>query len=40
MTEARLDAAVTLPGEDFSRVALTAEAVELLQEAVAASTGR
>ena len=30
MPEARLDAAVTLPGEDFSRVALTAEAVSLL----------
>jgi uncharacterized protein len=28
----RLDAAVTLPGEDFSRVALTAEAVELLRK--------
>jgi uncharacterized protein len=27
-----LHAAVTLPGEDFSRVALTAEAVELLQK--------
>ena len=32
MTEASLDAAVTLPGEDFSRVALTAEAVELLRK--------
>lgn len=32
MTEARLDAAVTLPGEDFSRVALTAAAVELLRK--------
>ena len=32
MVEARLDAAVTLPGEDFSRVALTAEAVELLRK--------
>jgi uncharacterized protein len=28
----RLDAAVTLPGEDFSRVALTAKAVELLRK--------
>jgi uncharacterized protein len=27
-----LDAAVTLPGEDFSRVALTAEGVELLRK--------
>jgi len=32
MTEARLDAAVTLPGEDISRVALTVEAVELLRK--------
>jgi uncharacterized protein (DUF779 family) len=32
MAEARLDAAVTLPGEDFSRVALTAAAVELLNK--------
>ena len=32
MTEPRLDAAVTLPGEDFSRVALTAEAVQLLRK--------
>ena len=32
MTEARLDAAVTLPGEDFSRVALTAAAVQLLRK--------
>ena len=32
MTEAGLDAAVTLPGEDFSRVALTAEAVGLLRK--------
>jgi uncharacterized protein (DUF779 family) len=32
MTEASLDAAVTLPGEDFSRVALTAEAVQLLRK--------
>jgi uncharacterized protein (DUF779 family) len=32
MTNNRLDAAVTLPGEDFSRVALTAEAVELLRK--------
>ena len=32
MTEASLNAAVTLPGEDFSRVALTAEAVELLRK--------
>ncbi len=32
MMEARLDAAVTLPGEDISRVALTAEAVELLRK--------
>lgn len=28
----RLDAAVTLPGEDFSRVALTADAVQLLRK--------
>jgi hypothetical protein len=32
MPNNRLDAAVTLPGEDFSRVALTAEAVELLRK--------
>jgi uncharacterized protein (DUF779 family) len=32
MPQDRLDAAVTLPGEDFSRVALTAEAVELLRK--------
>lgn len=32
MTETSLDAAVTLPGEDFSRVALTPEAVELLRK--------
>ena len=32
MAQARLDAAVTLPGEDFSRVALTAAAVELLNK--------
>lgn len=32
MTQARLDAAVTLPGEDFSRVALTGSAVELLRK--------
>lgn len=32
MTMTRLDAAVTLPEEDFSRVALTAEAVELLRK--------
>lgn len=32
MTEASLDAAVTLPGEDFSRVALTAAAVALLRK--------
>ena len=32
MTTTRLDAAVTLPGEDFSRVALTADAVELLRK--------
>lgn len=32
MTKARLDAAVTLPGEDFSRVALTSDAVELLRK--------
>jgi hypothetical protein len=31
MPSTRLDAAVTLPGEDFSRVALTGEAVSLLQ---------
>ena len=32
MTDTRLNAAVTLPGEDFSRVALTAEAVRLLRK--------
>ncbi|MDQ1059766.1 uncharacterized protein (DUF779 family) [Arthrobacter globiformis] len=32
MPGTRLDAAVTLPGEDFSRVALTAEAVGLLRK--------
>jgi uncharacterized protein (DUF779 family) len=32
MPQNRLDAAVTLPGEDFSRVALTAAAVELLKK--------
>lgn len=32
MTKTRLDAAVTLPGEDFSRVALTVDAVELLRK--------
>ena len=32
MTQVPLDAAVTLPGEDFSRVALTAEAVQLLRK--------
>lgn len=32
MPQERLDAEVTVPGEDFSRVALTAEAVELLKE--------
>lgn len=32
MLDARLDAAVTLPGEEFSRVALTAAAVELLRK--------
>jgi uncharacterized protein (DUF779 family) len=32
MPHTRLDAAVTLPGEDFSRVALTAEAVGLLRK--------
>jgi len=32
MPVTRLDAAVTLPGEDFSRVALTAEAVRLLRK--------
>ena len=32
MPRTRLDAAVTLPGEDFSRVALTAEAVVLLRQ--------
>ena len=32
MPHNRLDAAVTLPGEDFSRVALTPEAVQLLRK--------
>ncbi|MFF1382313.1 DUF779 domain-containing protein [Arthrobacter sp. NPDC058288] len=32
MPGTRLDAAVTLPGEDFSRVALTEPAVELLRK--------
>jgi uncharacterized protein (DUF779 family) len=32
MPDTRLDAAVTLPGEDFSRVALTAESVSLLRK--------
>jgi uncharacterized protein len=32
MTATGRDAAVTLPGEDFSRVALTAEAVQLLRK--------
>lgn len=32
MLQAKLDAAVTVPGEDFSRVALTEEAVELLKK--------
>lgn len=32
MTTTRLDAAATLPGENFSRVALTIEAVELLRK--------
>ncbi|MFP3580860.1 DUF779 domain-containing protein [Arthrobacter sp. SIMBA_036] len=32
MNNPSLDAAVTLPGEDFSRVALTAAAVELLRK--------
>lgn len=32
MTTTRLDAAATLPGEGFSRVALTASAVELLRK--------
>ena len=32
MMEAGLDAAVTLPGEDISRVALTAEALGLLRK--------
>ena len=32
MPDAKLHAAVTLPGEDFSRVALTPEAVELLRK--------
>jgi uncharacterized protein len=31
MASTRLDAAVTLPGEDFSRVALTPPAVDLLR---------
>lgn len=32
MPAARLDAAVTMPGEEFSRVALTHEAVKLLRK--------
>ena len=32
MPQPRLDAAVTLPGEDFSRVALTPAAVQLLRK--------
>ena len=32
MPDARLDAAVTLPGEEFSRVALTAAAVDLIRK--------
>ena len=32
MPENQLDAAVTLPGEDFSRVALTADALQLLRK--------
>ena len=32
MNDASLEAAVTLPGEDFSRVALTAASVELLRK--------
>lgn len=32
MPDSRLDAEVTLPGEDFSRVALTAESVLLLRK--------
>ena len=32
MPEGQLDAAVTLPGEDFSRVALTADALQLLRK--------
>lgn len=32
MAADRLDAAVTLPGEDFSRVALTAVSIELLRK--------
>ena len=32
MPAARLDAAVTMPGEEFSRVALTPEAVKLLRK--------
>jgi uncharacterized protein (DUF779 family) len=32
MPHTRLEAAVTLPGEDFSRVALTGGAVELLRQ--------
>ncbi|MHC6221989.1 DUF779 domain-containing protein [Arthrobacter sp. MMS24-S77] len=32
MPHTRLDAAVTLPGEDFSRVALTAASIELLKK--------
>lgn len=31
MPHNRLDAAVTLPGEDFSRVALTADSIDLLK---------
>ncbi|MBB6404667.1 DUF779 domain-containing protein [Arthrobacter sp. AZCC_0090] len=32
MPRNRLDAAVTLPGEDFSRVALTADSIDLLKK--------
>src|SRR4051794_36482576 len=32
MPHTRLDAAATLPGEDFSRVALTPESVDLLRK--------
>lgn len=39
MPQTKLDAAVTLPGEDFSRVALTPVAVELLRK-LWLSTGR